>query len=120
MRWLILCHGAKVNSTSKATMARRSSMFLSTLREKLLAGSILAGMMAAAPITQALAQQKAAPADFSSNNVAWVELNGGGPFYEPVPGRVPPVSQAHPFVPNGVGRPHFVSPISAIRTSSHG
>ena len=35
----------------------------------------------------------------------WVGLNGGGPFFEPVPGRLPPVSQdpAHPFVPNGVG-----------------
>jgi hypothetical protein len=40
-----------------------------TLREKLLAGSILVGVMAAAPIAQAVAQQKAAPPDFSSNNV---------------------------------------------------
>jgi len=63
-------------------------------------------MMAAAPLAQAVAQQKAAPPDFSSDNVGWVGLNGGGPFYEPVPGRIPPVAQdpAHPFVPNGVGR----------------
>jgi hypothetical protein len=52
-----------------------------------------------------VAQQKAAPPDFSSNNVGWVGLNGGGPFFEPVPGHLPPVTQdqAHPFVPNGVG-----------------
>jgi hypothetical protein len=77
------------------------------LREKVFAGSMLAGLMAVAPIAQAMAQQKAAPPDFSSNNVGWVGLNGGGPFFEPVPGRVPgPVSQdpAHPFVPNGVGK----------------
>jgi hypothetical protein len=77
-----------------------------TLREKLLAGSILVGVMAAAPIAQAVAQQKAAPPDFSSNNVGWVGLNGNGPFFEPVPGRSPgPVTQdpKYPFVPNGVG-----------------
>ena len=76
-----------------------------TLREKLLAGSILVGVVAAATIAQAVAQQKAAPPDFSSDNAGWVGLNGGGPFFEPVPGRPPPVTQdpAHPFVPNGVG-----------------
>jgi hypothetical protein len=76
-----------------------------TLRAKLLVGSILMGAIAAVPIAQALAQQKAAPPDFSSNNVGWVGLNGGGPFFEPVPGHLPPVTQdpAHPFVPNGVG-----------------
>jgi hypothetical protein len=72
------------------------------LREKLLAGIILVAITAVAP---AAAQQAAAPPDFSSNNVGWVGLNGGGPFFEPVPGRLPPVTQdpAHPFVPNGVG-----------------
>lgn len=77
-----------------------------TLSEKLLAGSLLVGVMAAVPLAQAVAQQKAAPPDFSSNDVGWVGLNGGGPFYEPVAGRVAPVTQdpAHPFVPNGVGR----------------
>ena len=73
-------------------------------REKLIATIICAGAMAAAPIAPAVAQQEAPP-DFSSNNVGWVGLNGGGPFFEPVPGRLPPVTQdpAHPFVPNGVG-----------------
>jgi hypothetical protein len=81
-------------------------MSLFTLREKLVAGSILAAVMAAVPVAQAAAQQKAAPPDFTANNVGWIALNGGGPFFEPVPGRTPPVSQdpAHPFTPNGVGK----------------
>jgi len=77
-----------------------------TARERLLAGSILVGLMAATPIAQPLAQQKAAPPDFPSNNVGWVGLNGNGPFFEAVPGRQPgPVTQdpKYPFVPNGVG-----------------
>src|SRR5260370_27709154 len=80
------------------------SLFTST--EKLFASSILGGMAAAALAAQAVAQEKAALPDFSSDNVGWVGLNGGGPFYEPVPRLIPPVSQdpAHPFTPNGVGR----------------
>ena len=74
-----------------------------TFKARLLAGSLL--VTAAAPIAPAVAQQSTPP-DFSSNNVGWVGLNGGGPFFEPVPGRIPPVAQdpAHPFVPNGVGK----------------
>jgi len=81
-------------------------MCLFTLREKLVASSILVGVMWAAPIAQAVAQQKASAPDFSSDNVGWVALNGGGPFFESVPDRIPPVTQdpAHPFVPNGVGK----------------
>ena len=77
-----------------------------TFTERVLAGSILAGLIWAAPIAPAVAQQKAAPPDFSSNEVGWVGLNGGGPFFEPVPDRLPPITQdpAHPFVPNGVGK----------------
>ena len=76
-----------------------------TLREMLLAGGILV-VVGAAPIVQAVAQQKAAAPDFSSGNVGWVGLNGTGPFFEAVPGRLPPVANdpAHPFVPNLVGR----------------
>src|SRR5947209_4555193 len=77
-----------------------------TLRETLLAGGVLVGIMAAAPIVQAVAQQKAVPPDLSSNNVGWVGLNGNGPFFEPVPDRSPgPLTQdpKYPFVPNGVG-----------------
>ena len=77
-----------------------------------LAGSIVAGLIGAllgvAPVTSAMAQEKTAPPDFSSNFAGWVGLNGGGPFYEPAPGRLPaPVisDPAHPFVPNGVDKP---------------
>jgi hypothetical protein len=75
-----------------------------SLREKLFAASALAGLMAVVAVAQGLAQQEATPPDFSGG---WIGLNGGGPFFEPVPGRVPgPVTQdpAHPFVPNGVGQ----------------
>jgi hypothetical protein len=70
---------------------------------RVLAGSIAIGLIGAALITTAAAQEKAAPPDFSSNFAGWVGFNGGGPFYEPVPGRIPPVvsDPAHPFVANG-------------------
>jgi len=77
-----------------------------TLRQKLFAGSLLLGVIATAPIAPAMAQQKAAPPDFSANNAGWVGLNGNGPFFEAVPGRTPgPIVQdpKYPFVPNGVG-----------------
>jgi hypothetical protein len=72
--------------------------------EKRIAGSILAGLIAAAAVAPAAAQQTAPPPDFSSNLAGWVGLNGGGPFFESVPGRLPPVvsDPAHPFIPNGV------------------
>jgi hypothetical protein len=71
--------------------------------EVLLAGAV-AALIAALPAI-AMAQQPAVP-DFSSNLAGWVGLNGGGPFYEPVPGRVPPVASdpAHPFIPNGAAK----------------
>jgi hypothetical protein len=77
----------------------------SSREKKVFAAGILAGLMPMASVAPAVAQQKATPPDFSSSG--WVGLNGGGPFFEPVPGHVPgPVTQdpAHPFVPNGVGR----------------
>ena len=82
---------------------------MSTL-EKRIAGSILAGLIAAAAVGPGAAQQTAAPPDFSSNLAGWVGLNGGGPFFESVPGRLPPVvsDPAHPFVPNGTNaQPSF-------------
>src|SRR5580700_4468077 len=72
-----------------------------SLRKKLFDASALAGLMAVVAVAPGLAQQKATPPDFSGG---WIGLNGGGPFFEPVPGVVPgPVTQdpAHPFVPNG-------------------
>src|SRR5712664_1653440 len=53
--------------------------------EKLFASSILVGMMAAAPVPQAVAQQKAAPPDFSSDNVGWVGLTAVAPSTNPFP-----------------------------------
>jgi hypothetical protein len=78
-----------------------------TLRGRVLAGSILAGLIWAAPNAPAAAQQKTAPPDFSSNQFGWVGVGGGfgvgGAVFSPVPGRLPPLTQdpAHPFVPNG-------------------
>src|SRR5690349_827255 len=68
-----------------APREEKQTMSSFALRSELLAGSILMGVIAAAPIAPAVAQQKAAPPDFSSDNVGWVGLNGGGPFFEPVP-----------------------------------
>ena len=73
-------------------------------RVRLLAGSILAGLALAASAAE---PQEAPPPDFSSNLAGWVGLNGAGPFFEAVPGRLPgPVvnDPAHPFVPNGTGQ----------------
>ena len=82
-------------------------MISSRWRERVVAGSILVGVIAATSIAAPAAQQKAPP-DFSSKLVGWVGLNGGGPFYEPVPGMPnhlsPIVSDpSHPFTPNGSG-----------------
>jgi hypothetical protein len=79
-------------------------MSLVAWRKRVLAGSILAALMGAAPTASTVAQEKAAPPDFSSNLVGWVGLNGAGPYFEADPGRQPgPVvsDPAHPFVPNG-------------------
>ena len=75
-----------------------------TVGNRILAGGILAALAYAAAIAPAAAQQKGVP-DFSSNQVGWIGLNGGGPSFAAVPGQVPPVvsDPAHPFVPNGAG-----------------
>ena len=74
---------------------------------KAIPAAILLGLtMSMALIVPAFAQQKAAPPDFSSNQTGWVGFNGNGPFFEAIPGTVPPLVQdpAHPFVGNGLGR----------------
>ena len=78
----------------------------SALKESLIAGGILGALMLAGALRPAVAQQEAAPPDFSSHGAGWVGLNGGGPFFEPIPGRLAPVTSdpAHPFIPNGVGQ----------------
>src|SRR6266436_2845790 len=83
-----------------------SAMCPFTFEQRVLAALMVAGF-AAASVAAAAAQQMAAPPDFSANLAGWVGLNGGGPFYEPVPGRLPPVvsDPAHPFTPNGTNKP---------------
>jgi hypothetical protein len=78
-------------------------MSTSTLSVRMLAGGILAGLAWAAATAPAVAQQKAAPPDFSSNQAGWVGVGGAGPGFAAVPGHLPPVANdpAHPFVPNG-------------------
>jgi hypothetical protein len=65
--------------------------------------AMLAGLSAA----PAVAQEKAAPPDFSWNNlVGWIGVGGAGPGFAAVAGRLPPVANdpAHPFVPNGTAK----------------
>jgi hypothetical protein len=78
-------------------------------KEKFQLGGILSILVAVAPIGSPVAQQNPSPPDFSSNFAGWVGLNGGGPSYESVPGRLAPVisDPAHPFIPNGGGQPSF-------------
>ena len=77
-------------------------MSLFTWREIALAGSTVAALVAAwaAP---AVAQEKTTPPIFSWDlTVGWIGVGD----IQPVPGRVPPLSQdpKYPFVPNGAGR----------------
>jgi hypothetical protein len=77
-------------------------------RGKLLAGSALValvGLVASAPTAPVAAQQKAAAPNFSSSEFGWVRVGQGGPDFDAVPGKVPPVANdpAHPFVNNGTG-----------------
>ena len=64
-------------------------MSLVIWRKGVLASSILAALMGAAPTASTVAQEKAALPDFSSNLMGWVGLNGGGPYFEADPGRQP-------------------------------
>jgi hypothetical protein len=74
-----------------------------TLRERLLAGGVLSGLVYAALTVAVAAQQGASPPDFSSNQVGWVTIGGD---LMPVPGGPKPVSfdPAHPYVPNNIGK----------------
>jgi hypothetical protein len=80
-------------------------MFSSTLRNRLLAGGIWAGLIWTAAVAPAMAQQQptAAPPDFSSNQTGWMSV--GNEFIQPPgPGPVLVTSDpAHPFIPNGTG-----------------
>jgi hypothetical protein len=77
-------------------------MAVFALRERALAGGIVAGLFGLWTLP-AVAQQKATPPIFSwEPTVGWI---GVGDF-RPVPGRVPPLTNdpKYPFVPNGQGR----------------
>jgi hypothetical protein len=93
------CHSGK-QSQGGATMPS-FTMTQSLFATSVLAG--LAGLVSAAPIAPALAQQKDAPPNFSSSQYGWVRVGVGGPDFDAVPGTVAPVRQdpKHPFVPNG-------------------
>jgi hypothetical protein len=78
-----------------------------TWKASVLTGSILACLTVVTATVPAAAQQKSVPPDFSLDyTVGWLGDRGGGPAFEPVVGRVPPLSQdpRYPFVPNGAGR----------------
>jgi hypothetical protein len=75
-------------------------------KQNVLVSTMLAALCAA-PASQAAAQQKAAPPDFSSSQFGWVGVGGGfgvgGAVFSPVAGQLPPLTDdpAHRFVPNG-------------------
>src|SRR5215471_12847918 len=74
-------------------------MSLSTLRKKLLAGSILVTLVTVAPMVQAMAEQSAVQPDFSSNSAGWLTFNVD---FSIVPGGTSPLhtDPAHPRVSN--------------------
>jgi hypothetical protein len=101
-RAAITSTGVAAQHCKEMPQGEGTTMSWITLRELALASSIVAGLPVgwAAP---AVAQQKTTPPLFSSDlTVGWI---GMGDF-QPVPGRVPPVTSdpKHPFVPNGTGR----------------
>jgi hypothetical protein len=78
-------------------------MFTFTSTGRPLVGGVLTVFVCTVLTTAIVAQQNLSPPDFSSNQVGWVGVGGGGPGFAPVPGHLPPVANdpAHPFVPNG-------------------
>src|SRR5262249_18029167 len=83
-------------------------------REKVSASIVLAAVAGVVLAAPAVAQQNAAPPDFSSNQFGWVGMGGGvgvvGAVFSPVTGQLPPLADdpAHPFVPNGTrGQPTY-------------
>src|SRR5260370_42510986 len=91
---------------SQERKREKQQMCSFTVEQRILAALIAAGLALAVSIAPVAAQQTPIPPDFSANLAGWVGLNGGGPFYEPVPGHLPPVvsDPAYPFAPNGVAK----------------
>ncbi len=78
-------------------------MYSFTVREGVLAGGILAGLICAMPSAPAIAEEKAAPPDFSSNQTGWISI--GGDLTE-IPGARVSIVRTDPnfpYVPNGTG-----------------
>ena len=75
-------------------------MSITATRPRLLAGCILTGLACAGLAGDATAQQKAAPPDFSSNQVGWIAIHRD---FVGVPSGPQPVKNdpAHPYVLNG-------------------
>ena len=90
---------SKTSATGEGTMTTFASS------GRLLAGSALTVLVCTGLTTAVAAQQKAAPPNFSSNQFGWVRVGQGGPDFDAVAGKVPPVTNdpAHPFVNNGTG-----------------
>src|SRR5499427_1557656 len=90
---------SKTSATGEGTMTTFASS------GRLLAGSALTVLVCTGLTTAVAAQQKAAPPNFSSNQFGWVRVGQGGPDFDAVTGKVPPVTNdpAHPFVNNGTG-----------------
>jgi hypothetical protein len=78
-------------------------MFTFTSTVRLFVGGTFTAFVCTVLSTGIVAQQNVSPPDFSSNQVGWVGVGGGGPGFAVVPGHLPPVANdpAHPFVPNG-------------------
>jgi hypothetical protein len=78
-------------------------MFTFTSTVRLFVGGIFTAFVCTVLSTAIVAQQNVPPPDFSSNQVGWVGVGGGGPGFAVVPGHLAPVANdpAHPFVPNG-------------------
>jgi hypothetical protein len=79
------------------------TMFTFTSTVRLFVGGIFTAFVCTVLSTAIVAQQNVSPPDFSSNQVGWVGVGGGGPGFAVVPGHLPPVANdpGHPFVPNG-------------------
>jgi hypothetical protein len=73
-----------------------------SLRERLLAGGVLTGLVCASLTAEVAAQRSGSAPDFSSDQAAWIAMSND---FIPVPGSPSPVSfdPAHPYVGNNRG-----------------
>src|SRR5262249_7076691 len=102
-----MAHAGIAQTQRRRAQGGATTMSRFTWREVACAGGTLAalvGAWAGATVAQEkTAQEKTAPPIFSwDSSVGWIGVGG----FQPVPGRVAPLSQdpKYPFVPNGQGR----------------